>query len=151
MLVGFFYFSWGSPLANLEHPEASLERLVSREMDFRDVLGRVPRWERRILELTGSDPETFEEAIERFDEFDDEQRSARTELNLVVLLGEAGLLERAGALIEALDGADTTTAQYARWLEAAYLDAPTPEEATAMADEIHRELPDDWFTEDVHP
>jgi len=111
------------------------------------VLGRVPQWERRILELTGSDPETFEEAIERFDEFDDEQRSARTELNLVVLLGEAGLLERAGALIEALDGADTTTAQYARWLEAAYLDAPTPEEATAMADEIHRELPDDWFTD----
>jgi len=147
VLVGFFYFSWGSPLGNLEHPEASLERLVSREMDFRDALARVPRWERRIHELTGSDPETFEEAIERFDEFDDEQRSARTDLNLVVLLGEAGLLERAGALIEALDGADTAAAQYARWLEAAYLDAPTPEEATAMADEIHRELPDDWFTD----
>jgi CAAX protease family protein len=146
-LVGFFYFSWGSPLANLEHPETSLERLVSREMDFREALNRVPRWERRLYELTGSDPETFEEAIGRFDEFDEEQRSARTDLNLVVLLGEAGLLERASSLIEALDGADTAAAQYARWLEAAYLDAPTPEEAIAMADEIHRDLPGDWFTD----
>jgi hypothetical protein len=146
-LVGFFYFSWGSPLANLEQPEASLERVVSREMDFRDALARVPSWERRIYELTGSDPETFEEAIGRFDEFDEEQRSARTDLNLVVLLGEAGLLERAGALIEALDGADSAAAQYARWLEAAYLDAPTPEEAATMAEEIRRELPGDWFTD----
>ncbi len=147
MLVGLFYGSWGSPLANLEYPEASLERLISREMDVRDALERVPWWERRLYELTGSEPETFDDAIARFDEFDEEQRSARTDLSLVVLLGEAGLLERAGALIEALDGADTATAQYARWLEAAYLDAPTPEEATAMADEIHRELPGDWFTD----
>ncbi len=147
VLVGLFYFSWGSPLANLEHPEASLERLVSVEMDFREALDRVPRWERRLYELTGSEPETFEDAIARFEEFDEEQRSARTDLNLVVLLGEAGLLERAGALIEALDGADTAAAQYAPWLEGAYLDAPTPEEATAMADEIRRELPNDWFTD----
>jgi hypothetical protein len=146
-LVGFFYSGWGSPLANLERPEASLERLVSREMDFRDALGRVPSWERRLHELTGSDPETFEDAIGRFDELDEEQRSVRTDLNLVVLLGEAGLLERAGSLIEALDGADAAAARYAGWLEAAYLAAPTPEEATAMADEIHRELPRDWFTD----
>jgi uncharacterized protein len=146
-LVGLFYSSWGSPLANLEQPEESLERLVSREMDVRDALERVPAWERRLYELTGSDPESFEDAIGRFDEFGDDARSARGDLNLVVLLGEAGLLERAGALIEALDASETAAAQYARWLSAAYLDAPTAEEASAMAVEIRRELPDDWFTD----
>ena len=147
LLVGFFYWSWGSPLANLDKPEESLERLVSREMDFREVLDRGPRWERRLYELTGSDPETFDDAIARFDEFDEEQRSARTDLNLAVLLGEAGLLERATAVIEALQGTDGSAADYGRWLEAAYLDAPTAEEAGEMAQEIRRELPRDWFTD----
>src|SRR5262249_58118400 len=100
LLVGFFYWSWGSPLSNLEKPEESLQRLVSREMDFREVLDRGPRWERRLYELTGSDPETFDDAIARFDEFDEEQRSARTELNLAVLLGEAGAGERGHARVE---------------------------------------------------
>ena len=34
LLVAFFYYSWGSPLGNLQRPEESLERLVSREMDL---------------------------------------------------------------------------------------------------------------------
>jgi membrane protease YdiL (CAAX protease family) len=147
VLVGFFYYSWGSPLANLDRPEESLERLVSREMDLRQAFEHVSSWERRLYELTGSDPETFDDAIARFDEFDDEQRSARTDLDLVVLLGEGGLLERATSIIEALEGTDTAAAQYGRWLEAAYLDAPRPEEATAIAQEIRHELPRDWFTD----
>ncbi|HEU4438175.1 MAG TPA: hypothetical protein VFT36_02945, partial [Methylomirabilota bacterium] len=146
LLVVFFYYSWGSPLGNLQRPEESLERLVAREMDLDQSFERLPRWERRLYELTGSDPESFDDAIGRFDEFDEEERSARTDLDLVVLLGEAGLLERAGSLIESLEGTDTA-AQYGRWLEAAYLDAPPPEEAVAMAEEIRRELPRDWFTD----
>jgi hypothetical protein len=59
LLVGFFYWSWGSPLANLEKPEESLERLVSREMDLHDVMDELPRWEKKVYELTGSEPETF--------------------------------------------------------------------------------------------
>jgi len=39
--------SWGSPLANLEHGEESLERLVSREMDLRQSFEHAARWERR--------------------------------------------------------------------------------------------------------
>ena len=50
-------------------------------------------------------------------------------------------------LIEALDGTDTAAAQYGRWLDAAYLDAPSPQDATLMAEEIRRELPRDWFTD----
>jgi membrane protease YdiL (CAAX protease family) len=146
LLVAFFYYSWGSPLGNLQRPEESLERLVSREMDLDQSFEHLPRWERRLYELTGSDPESFDDAIDRFDEFDEEERSARTDLDLVVLLGEAGLLERAGTLIESLEGTDTA-AQYGRWLEAAYLDAPRPEEAAEMAEEIRRELPRDWFTD----
>jgi membrane protease YdiL (CAAX protease family) len=131
----------------LQWPEESLERLVSREMDLDQSLERLPRWERRLYELTGSDPETFDDAIERFDEFDEEERSARTDLDLAVLLGETGLLERAGSIIEALEGTDTAAAQYGRWLGAAYLDAPRPEEAVEIAEEIRRELPRDWFTD----
>ena len=116
-------------------------------MDLDQAFQHLRPWERRFYELTGSDPETFDDAIVRFDEFDDEERSARTDLDLVVLLGEAGLLERAGTLIESFEDNDTAAAQYGRWLEAAYLDAPRPEEAVAMAEEIRRELPRDWFTD----
>lgn len=147
LLVGFFYWSWGSPLTNLEKSEESLERLVSREMDLHDVMGEIPRWEMKLYELTGSDPETFEDAVARFDELDEDQRSARADLDLVVLLAESGQLERAGSIIEALDGTDSAAAQYGRWLDAAYLESPSPQDATAMAEEIRRELPRDWFTD----
>ena len=147
LLVGFFYWSWGSPLANLEKPEESLERLVSREMDLHDVMDELPRWEKKLYELTGSEPETFEDAIARFDELDEDQRSARTDLDLVVLLAENGQLERAASIIETLEGTDTAAAQYGRWLDAAYLEAPSPQDATLMAEEIRRELPRDWFTD----
>jgi membrane protease YdiL (CAAX protease family) len=147
LLVAFFYYSWGSPLGNLQKPEESLERLVSREMDLDQSFEHLPRWERRLYELTGSDPESFDDAIARFDEFDDDERSLRTDLDLVVLLGESGLLERAGSIIESLEGTDPATTQYGRWLEAAYLDAPRPEEAVEMAQEIRHELPRDWFTD----
>jgi len=147
LLVAFFYWSWGSPLANLEKPEESLERLVSREMDLHDVMDELSRWELKLYELTGTEPETFEDAIARFDELDEEQRSARTDLDLVVLLAENGQLERAASIIEALEGTDSAAAQYGRWLEAAYLEAPSPQDATQMADEIRRELPHDWFTD----
>ncbi|HWN12370.1 MAG TPA: hypothetical protein VNU02_00850, partial [Candidatus Dormibacteraeota bacterium] len=63
LLVAFFYVSWGSPLGNLEHAEESLERLISREMDLRQSYEHAPRWERRLYELTGSDPESFDDAI----------------------------------------------------------------------------------------
>jgi len=147
LLVAFFYWSWGSPLANLEKPEESLERLVSREMDLHDVMDGLSRWELKLYELTGTEPETFEDAIARFDELDEEQRSARTDLDLVVLLAENGQLERAGSMIEALEGTDSAAAQYGRWLEGAYLEAPSPQDATQMAEEIRRELPHDWFTD----
>jgi membrane protease YdiL (CAAX protease family) len=147
LLVGFFYWSWGSPVANLEMPEESLERLVSREMDLHDVLDEIPRWEMKLYELTGSDPETFEDAIARFDELDEDQRFARTDLDLVVLLAEGGQLERAASIIEALESTDTAAAHYGAWLDAAYLEAPSPQDATAMAEEIRRELPRDWFTD----
>jgi membrane protease YdiL (CAAX protease family) len=101
----------------------------------------------RLYELTGSDPETFEDAIARFDELDEDQRSARTDLDLVVLLAEGGQLERASSIIEALESTDTAAAQFGRWLDAAYLESPSPQDAAAMADEIRRELPRDWFTD----
>lgn len=144
-LVVVFYAHWGSPLGNLERPEESLERLASHELDLRQAFEHTSGWERWLYELTGSDPESFDEAIARFDEFDDEDRSPRADLDLVVLLGEAGLLERATGLIEDLDSLEGSGSQYARWLAAAYLDGP--EDAPALAGEIHGELGHDWFTD----
>jgi len=116
-------------------------------MDLHEVTSEVSRWELKLYELTGSEPETFEDAIGRFDEIDEDQRSARADLDLVVLLGESGQLERTAAMIEALDATDTPAAGYARWLDAAYLDAPTSEDVPAMVEEIRRALPRDWFTD----
>lgn len=147
LLVSVFYWSWGSPLANLERAEESLERLVSREMDFQDVMDEIPPWERRLYDLTGTGPETFEDAIARFDELDEEERSVRADLDLVVLLGESGQLERAATIIEALEATDTAATQYARWLDAAYLDAPPPDAAARMVEEIRHDLPADWFSD----
>jgi uncharacterized protein len=147
LLVSVFYWSWGSPLANLERPAESLERLVAREMDFQDVMEKVPDWERWLYDLTGAGPESFEDAIARFDELEEDQRTTGSDLDLVVLLGESGQLERAATVIEALEAVDTETARYARWLDAAYLDAPPPAEAALMVEEIHRDLPSDWFTD----
>jgi membrane protease YdiL (CAAX protease family) len=147
LLVGVFYWSWGSPLSNLERPEESLERLVSREMDFHEVTDEIPAWEMRLYVLTGSEPETFEDAIARFDELGEDQRSPRAELDLAVLLGESGQLERAAAVIDALDASDDVAAEYAVWLDAAYLDAPPAAEAIAMAEDIRRALPRDWFSD----
>jgi len=145
-LVAVFYVHWGSPLANLERPEESLERLVSRELELRQAFEHTAAWERRIYELTGSDPESFDDAIARFDEFDDEDRSPRGDLDLVVLLGEAGLLDRATSMIEDLASLEGSGPQYARWLAAAYLDGPDAD-AAALAGEIREELGYDWFTD----
>jgi membrane protease YdiL (CAAX protease family) len=131
----------------LELPEASLERLVAREMDLREVTGQMARWELKLYELTGSEPETLEDAIARFDELDEDNRSARADLDLVVLLGEAGQLERAAAIIDALGAADAPTDAYAHWLDAAYFDAPASDDVAAVVEEIRGALPRDWFSD----
>lgn len=147
LLVGVFYYPWGSPLESLQYPEESLQRLVGREMDFREVLDRAAAWERRLYALIGSDPESFDDAIARYGELDEERRSTRADLDLAVLLGESGQLERAADIIEALEATATSGARSGRWLAAAYQDAPTHAEAVTLAEEIRRELPPDWFTD----
>ena len=146
-VVGVFYWNWGSPLANLDRPEESLERLISREMDLHDAIGDIPSWELRLYELTGTQPETIEDAIARFDGLGDDGRTARADLDLAVLLGEGGQLDRAASLIEALEATEPATARYAGWLDGAYLDAPPLADAAQMAEEIRRDLPRDWFTD----
>ncbi len=148
LLIGFlYYYNWGPPLVNLQRPEESLERLVSHEMDFREALERAAPWERRLYQAIGSDPESFDDAVERYDELDSAERSPRANLDFVVLLGEGGLLDRAGTVIESMDGRDENSARVARWLDAAYLAAPAEAEAGVLVEEIRRDLPHDWFTD----
>ena len=68
-------------------------------------------------------------------------------LELQELKGSVPEIASTKALIEALDGTEGAGAKYGRWLEAAYLDAPSAEEATALVEEIRRDLPGDWFTD----
>src|SRR5260370_956841 len=93
------------------------------------------------------DPGCSGDATGAVDVLDDDRRCPGADRDLVVRRGEAGLLERAAGIIESLGGMEGEVAQYSPWLEAAYLDAPSSEEATALSEEIRRELPGDWFTD----
>jgi uncharacterized protein len=147
-LIGAFYYSWESPLASLQQPEASLERLVSRELDFREALQRAPRWERRLYELVGSEPESLDDAIARYDELSEASESETVELARAILMGEAGRLERGTGVDERLQSLKPDGEQMAEWVHAAYLDAaPDAATATALLEEIRSDLAGGWFTD----
>jgi membrane protease YdiL (CAAX protease family) len=148
LLIGVFYYNWEDPLASLQQPEASLERLVSRELDFREALYRAPRWERQLYELVGSEPESLDDAIARYDELSEAADSDTVELARAILMGEAGRLERGAGVDERLQALKPDGEQMAEWVHAAYLDAaPDAATAAALLEEIRGELKRGWFTD----
>jgi hypothetical protein len=65
----------------LERPEASLERVVTREMDLRAAMREAPAWERRVFELALSpDTEARQDAIRWYEELVSEEPSPLAEL-----------------------------------------------------------------------
>jgi membrane protease YdiL (CAAX protease family) len=147
-MISLFYYSWDSPLASLQDPEASLERLVSRELDIREALQRASSWERRLYGLVGSEPESLDDAIARYDELSDASDSDVVELERLILIGEAGRLERDEAAEARLQRLKPDGERMAEWIRAAYLGAaPDAETAADLLGEIREELSRGWFAD----
>ena len=86
---------WPSlPLDTLERPEQSLERLVTRDMDFREASRAAPAWERRLYALGfSSGSEARAAAIDWYDELVEAEGSNLAELYRLILLAEDGQTE----------------------------------------------------------
>jgi CAAX protease family protein len=141
---------WPSlPLDTLERPEQSLERLVTRDMDFRAASLAVPAWERRLYALAfSSGSEARAVAIDWYDELVEAEGSPLAELYRLILLAEDGQTEAVrSALAEWMPG-DDWAGQLATWARMAYGTEPAspPALRSALA-AIRRELPAGWFAD----
>src|SRR5881296_1170196 len=104
-----------SRLDQLDHPEDSLERLVSRDLDMRDALRRAADW-KRALYVAFAGPED-----PLGDELAGVHPAPLTQLYRLILLGEDGQLNRVGAALVPWEFQGESAARMAKWVRAAYL------------------------------
>jgi membrane protease YdiL (CAAX protease family) len=137
-------------LDTVERPEASLERVVTREMDLRAAIETAPTWERWLLGLVlSSDAEARGDAITWYEELVGEESSPVAELHRIVLLAEdGGHEETVQAALSAWTPTDADVARLAALARAAY--EPTeasPAEFRAAIGAVRRELSPGWFAD----
>src|SRR5262245_9203997 len=146
--VTVFWPSHG--LDTLEQPEQSLERVVTRDMDFRAVTRTLPAWERRLHALAFStDSEAQSDAIVWYDELVRTEVSPLAELYRIVLLAESGSPEAVQTALAAWAPADEWGERLAALARAAYTSAAAPTSADlreALA-AVRREVPRGWFAD----
>src|SRR5262245_36707867 len=87
----------GSPLEQLERPEDSLERLVTRELDLREAMRSGVRWEWRVYKFLSGGDDPIREARTWYEELTDTIDSPTAELHLAVLRAESGESDEAEA------------------------------------------------------
>jgi membrane protease YdiL (CAAX protease family) len=136
-------------LDTLERPEESLERVVTRDMDFRASARTAPRWERRLLALAfSSDAGARADAIAWYEELARVEASPLAELYRIILLAEDGQTEAAESVTTAWAPTDDAARRLAAWARAAYeAEVPAPEELRAAIEAVRRELPPGWFAD----
>ena len=136
-------------LDTLERPEESLERVVTRDMDFRAAARTAPRWERRLLALAfSSDAGARADAIAWYEELARVEGSPLAELYRIILLAEDGQTEAAESVATAWAPTDDAARRLAAWARAAYeAEVPAPEELRAAIEAVRRELPPGWFAD----
>ena len=136
-------------LDTLERPEESLERVVTRDMDFRAVARTAPRWERRLLALAfSSDAGARADAIAWYEELARVEGSPLAELYRIILLAEDGQTEAAESVTTAWAPTDDAARRLVAWARAAYeAEVPAPEELRAAIEAVRRELPPGWFAD----
>ena len=138
----------GSPLDQLERPEESLDRLVTRELDLREAMRQGRSWEWRIYRLLSGAEDPIQEAGAWYDELAGVVDSPSAELHRAVLLAESGNAERTEDAIARWKSRDESDERMASWVSAAYLEpAPENKDGRAMIDEIHDRLDPDWFAD----
>ncbi|MBI2526991.1 MAG: CPBP family intramembrane metalloprotease [Candidatus Rokubacteria bacterium] len=138
VLVVIYAWPWPAfPLLQLDHPEESLERLVSSEMDLRAALEGAPAWGRALYALAAGPGEPVEESIVWYEELTDTLDAPRAEIYRQILLAEAGRLP----------AADPTLAS-AAWMRAAHgQEPPEADVGRAVIAEIRERLPENWFAD----
>ncbi len=137
-----------SPLAELDRPADSLERLVTSELDLRAAMRGGLRWEWRLYRALSGDEDPLVEAAGWYQELLDVTDSPSAELYHVVLLAESGRVSDAREDIARWDAAGGPAERMAGWVSAAYLGPPPPpDEGRALIAEIDDELPENWFTD----
>jgi membrane protease YdiL (CAAX protease family) len=136
-------------LDTLDRPEESLERVVTRDMDFRAAARTAPAWERRLHALAfSSDSGARADAIAWYEELARVEGSPLAELYRIVLLAEDGQSEAAESVAKAWAPTDDGARRLAAWARSAYeSEVPPPEELRTVLDAVRRELPRNWFAD----
>src|SRR5213596_664888 len=137
-----------SRLDQLDRPEDSLERLVSRDLDVRDALRRAADWKRALYVAFAGPEDPLGDAIVWYDELVGADPAPRPELYRLILLGEDGQLNRVGAALVPWEFQGASQARMAKWVRAAYL-APAldRERGRSLVAEIRSELDPGWFVD----
>jgi CAAX protease family protein len=149
LVAAFVLLRPPSPLDLLDHPAASLERLITREMDFRAAFERVSGPERALYSVFAGLEDTPEEAIKWYDELLATTPSAHAFLYRLILLGEAGNKDRVLAdSAAARDHFDPERSAAAAVAAAAYgAETLDPPAARALVAELRQKLPPGWFAD----
>ena len=141
---------WPSlPLDTLERPEQSLERLVTRDMDFREASRAAPAWERRLYALGfSSGSEARAAAIDWYDELVEAEGSNLAELYRLILLAEDGQTEAVQSALAGWMPGDDWAGQLAGWARMAYgTELASPQALRSALAAVPRELPAGWFAD----
>jgi membrane protease YdiL (CAAX protease family) len=137
-----------SPLDQLDRPEDSLERLVTRELDLREAMRHGFVWEWRLYRVLSGVEDPAREAASWYEELADTIDSNSAELNRAILLAESGDTDRAEEAIARWKEQGEPALRMANWVSAAYLGAPPGAEAgQALIAEIRDDLEPGWFTD----
>jgi hypothetical protein len=113
-----------SPLAGVAHPERALALIVGRTMDAHTALAESPAWQRRLYALTLTDTGSeIDQAIAWYEELADYSLAPGVDLQISILLGEAGRREQLQRLVQTWRSRGEPLATHASAIEVAYLDA----------------------------
>ena len=137
-----------SPLAQLDRPEDSLERLVTRELDLREAMRHGLVWEWRLYRILTGTEDPVREAETWYEELADAIDSNSAALHRAILLAESGDPDRVEEAIATWKERGESAERMASWVSAAYLGAPLePEAGRALIAEFRDKLGPDWFTD----
>ncbi len=137
-----------SPLAQLDRPEDSLERLVTRELDLREAIRHGLDWEWRLYRVLSGVEDPAREAGGWYEELADTLDSNAVELHRAVLLAESGETDRVREVIARWKERGEPALRMANWVSAAYLGIPPgAEDGRTMIAEIRDTLEPGWFAD----
>jgi membrane protease YdiL (CAAX protease family) len=138
----------GWRLVEIDRPAASLERLVTRELDLRAAMRDGVGWEWRLYQALSGDEDPLAQAAGWYEELLDVKSSPRAELYHAVLLAESGRADDAGDEVASWEASGEPARRNARWVAAAYLEPPPgPDAGRALLAEIAGHQPANWFTD----